>query len=418
DVGGIEPVLTTSLVQVTIAKTCYSADVETPESFLESFRFRWNVAWSGLYLHSAGESVVAQQRWLAAQSPGVYTLCWCNNDTAGACESISDFNVSVGHLALRGPNKQETRMVTIGEDLELPVSGVWISTSGIVRIQPSCGESQAQRSLESESVISTGAEFIYSFGFVTEDQLPPGTYSLCWCEPEYSSIPAITCSSPADFVTFISEVYVRCPAGQFSANDGPCTSCAMFWEEPNIWRNQCLADALNLGAVIGILICYFIGWIVLWYQVGILTSKDDQSCRCLGLSGRKVHLEDITSSLSKNGDSFATITTSGRHYLSARFGAFPIYFYQTGHYRLDRRPAARKVLYSARPLGPRRLQLLDETGKPVGEAETSRGYFVLPFVRCVLHSDVVCNGLPAVIVAPILILCSPPLLLMAHLDYQ
>ena len=43
-------------------------------------------------------------------------------DTAGACESISDFNVSVGHLALRGPNKQETRMVTIGEDL---VYGFW-----------------------------------------------------------------------------------------------------------------------------------------------------------------------------------------------------------------------------------------------------------------------------------------------------
>eukprot|EP00439_Symbiodinium_sp_Y106_P087045 s62_g38.t2 len=309
-------------------------------------------------------------------------------------------------------------MVTIGEYLELPVSGVWISTHGIVRIQQACGESQAQPSLESESVNSTGSEFFYSFGVLTEDRLPPGTYSLCWCEPEYSSIPAITCSIPADFVTFISEVYVRCPPGQFSANSGPCTSCAMFWEEPNIWRDQCRADALNLGAVVCILICYLIGWIVLWYQVGILTSNDNQGCRCLGLSGRKVHLEDITSSLSKDGGSFATITTSGRHYLSARFGAFPIYFYQTGHYMLDRTPEARKFLYSARPLGPRRLQLLDAMGKPVGEAETSRGYFVLPFVRCVLHSDVVCDGLPAVIVAPILILCSPPLLLIAHLDYQ
>ena len=55
DFGGIESVLTTSLVQVTTAKTCYSVDVETPESFVESFRFRWNVAWSGLYLHGAGE---------------------------------------------------------------------------------------------------------------------------------------------------------------------------------------------------------------------------------------------------------------------------------------------------------------------------------------------------------------------------
>ena len=38
-----------------------------------------------------------------------YSLCWCENDTVGACESLSDFNVSAGLLTLRGPTKQDTR---------------------------------------------------------------------------------------------------------------------------------------------------------------------------------------------------------------------------------------------------------------------------------------------------------------------
>ena len=405
---GLDVSAKTSLVQVTPADTCDSVEANTPESFVENFRFRWREEWSGAYLISYSTGRI-NRKWQAAQNPGVYTLCWCNNVTQGACERLQDFNVSAGQLTWRGPFKQEglPRMVTIGQEFELQVSGVWITTKSMVGIRRHCDESADASFLEARAAPS-GAALSYNFGMIAEDRLPPGRYFACWCQPNYWD-PPLTCLLASDFVTQVAEILVRCPPGQYSPDGGACASCAFFWQEPNRWRDDCNVEAMAVGLAVAVFLCYLSGWVVLWYQLGFLV--EEAGGRCTGLSGRKVHIEDISSSLSQSGEWTAAIKTVQEHSLSARFGAFPIYFYQTGHYLLDRRPEHRAFLYQARPVGPCRLQLLDAQGKPVQNADTSRGYFVLRFTRSVLHSDVR-PGVPVAVLAPVLLLCAFPLLIV------
>ncbi|CAE7410388.1 unnamed protein product [Symbiodinium natans] len=397
--------MVTSLFQVTPAATC--ADVaDTPQSFAEKFRFQWNPDWSGAYLDVS----LPGRKWLAEQYPGIYNLCWCQNDTEGACESLSDFNVSAGQFTWSGPFKKEVPLLaTIGDVFELELSGVGIRSNSVLSIQKDCGGSEGPWVWV--DAVQSSTKFLYNFGRVAEDRLPPGTYSACWCEPTPNS----ACSLAADQVTQVAEVYVRCPLGQFSpGGTGACQQCDFVWEEPNQARNDCSTRAANAGQIVGLCLCYLLGWVLLWYQMAYFV---EPGCRRLSISGRKVHIADISSKPSENGDWTAFITTVQPHHFTARFGTFPIYFYQTGHYQLDRKPTPGKFLYRARSVGPNRLQLLDEQGNSVASADTSRGYFVLRYARCVVHTDLL-RGIPVLLVASVLLLVSAPLLVLANLQSE
>ena len=173
--------MTTSLFQVTHAATC--ADVaETPQTYAEKFRFQWNPVWTGAYLDTS----LPGRKWMAGQDPGMYTLCWCQNDTEGACESLSDFNVSAGQMTWHGPFRKEVPIVaTIGEVLEVELSGVGIRSYSVLSIQQDCGSSEGPWVWV--EAVQSSTKFLYNFGHVAEDRLPPGTYSACWCEPSASS---------------------------------------------------------------------------------------------------------------------------------------------------------------------------------------------------------------------------------------
>ena len=318
--------MVTSLFQVTPAATC--ADVaDTPQSFAEKFRFQWNPDWSGAYLDVS----LPGRKWLAEQYPGIYNLCWCQNDTEGACESLSDFNVSAGQFTWSGPFKKEVPLLaTIGDVFELELSGVGIRSNSVLSIQKDCGGSEGPWVWV--DAVQSSTKFLYNFGRVAEDRLPPGTYSACWCEPTPNS----ACSLAADQVTQVAEVYVRCPLGQFSpGGTGACQQCDFVWEEPNQARNDCSTRAANAGQIVGLCLCYLLGWVLLWYQMAYFV---EPGCRRLSISGRKVpntpdrqilfvtgaarppktkraqrfplslqvHIADISSKPSENGDWTAT----------------------------------------------------------------------------------------------------------------
>ena len=190
-------------------------------------------------MHVRGEDTDEGRRWLAEQSPGVYKLCWCDNNTAGACESLSDFNVSAGLLSWRGPTKQDPRIVALGTNMDFQASGVWMTSASKVRIQKDCADPAGQVFYEATARKTIGAELFYNFGVLAEDRLPPGKYSLCWCEPAYDQTPPIECTDGTNFFTNITDIFVLCPAGQYSPNNGPCQSCALFWQEPGLWRSAC-----------------------------------------------------------------------------------------------------------------------------------------------------------------------------------
>jgi len=398
--------MVTSLFQVTHAATCADMEAETSQSDAEKFRYQWNPDFSGAYLDTSHTG----RKWMAEQDPGIYRLCWCQNDTEGACESLSDFNVSAGQLTWSGPFKKEMPMLaTIGDVFEVELSGVGIRSNSVLSIQKDCGGSEGPRVWV--QAVQSSTKFLYNFGQVAEDILPPGTYSACWCEPTPNSV----CSLAADQLTQVAEVHVRCPLGQFSpGGTGACQQCDFIWEEPNQARNDCSTRAANAGQIVGLCLCYLLGWALLWYQMAYFV---EPGCRRLSISGRKVHIADISSKPSENGDWTAFITTVQPHHFTARFGTFPIYFYQTGHYQLDRKPKPGHFLYRARSVGPNRLQLLDEQGNSVASADTSRGYFVLRYARCVVHTDLL-RGIPVLLVASVLLLASAALLVLANLQSE
>ena len=182
--------LETSVVQVTTAPTC-SAVADTPEIFVENFRFRWNKDWSNPYIH--GQDIATVGQWISERSPGVYNLCWCENNTDNACESLSDFNVSAGMLSLRGPNKQTMRTATLGEEFQLTVSGVWMSAKSVMRLQRGCGHG-FDAFYEAQAGLTLGSDLSYNFGTLTEARIPAGKYKLCWCQPQYQNTPMSTCT--------------------------------------------------------------------------------------------------------------------------------------------------------------------------------------------------------------------------------
>ncbi|CAE7628999.1 unnamed protein product [Symbiodinium sp. CCMP2592] len=401
----------TSLIQVTPASTCADVETDTPESYAENFRFQWNNDFSGAYLPIS----LAGRKWMAGQDPGLYRLCWCQNDTEGACDSFSDFNVSAGYMTWHGPFKKEmTVVVTIGEVFELELSGVGVRSNSVLSIQQECGGSEGPRVLAEAAQSAT--KFFYNFGQVVEDKLPPGAYRACWCQPEYRNVPPSLCSEASDQITPVAEVYVRCPLGQHSPGGvGACKQCDYFWDKPNEARDDCHTYGTNLSQIVGLFLCYLTGWVLLWYQMSCFV---EPGCRRLGVSGRKVYIEDISSRPSESGDWTAFITTVQPHHLTARFGTFPVYFYQTGHYQLDRKPVgARGFCYRARPVGPSRIQLLDDKGNSVASADTSRGYFVLRYARCVIHTDLL-PGVPVLLAASVLLLTATSLLFVANLESE
>ncbi|CAE7220678.1 unnamed protein product [Symbiodinium natans] len=395
----------TSLFQVTPAATCSDVEADTLQSWAQNFRFAWYGPSSGAYL----DTTLTGRKWMAGRDPGVYNLCWCQNDTEGACESLSDFNVSAGQLTWRGPFKREVpEVATIGEVFELELSGVGITSGGVLSIQQDCG---SEGPMLLANVTRSSTKFLYSFGQVAEDKLPPGRYRACWCQPVAMASP---CGLAVQQMTPVAEVFC-CPPGLYSPNGtGACQQCDYFWDEPNQARDDCNTRAANASQIVGLCLCYLIGWVLLWYQMSF---SIEPGCRRLSISGRKVHIADISSTPSENGDWTAFVTTVQPHHLTARFGTFPIYFYQTGHYQLDRKPAPGSFLYRARPVGPNRLQLLDDKGNSVASADTSRGYFVLRYARCVAHTDLL-RGVPVLLVASVLLLASVPLLVLANLQSE
>ncbi|CAE7624209.1 unnamed protein product [Symbiodinium sp. CCMP2456] len=349
----------------------------------------------------------AVRQWISEQNPGVYRLCWCENNTVGACESLSDFNASAGMLTLRGPTKHATsRIATIGEPFTFATSGVWITTQSMMRLQHDCGREPDVVMKDAVAEVASGADLSYRFGLISEATTPAGRYKLCWCQPQFQSVPPSACTAAQEFLTFVADVTVICPSGQHGKNYEPCRGCPWFWQRPSRLREECIFnDATNFALVMATVICYLCGWMVLWYELGIM-ARGPGGRRC-SLVGRKVHIEDISSCPSTSGEWSAIVTTTTAHRLSNRFGTFPIHFYQTGHHMLDSSTEA--CLYRARALSTRALQLLDARGRPVQGADTSHGFFVLSCLRSTLHSDVI-PRVPVALAAPMLILCTPPLL--------
>ena len=224
---------------------------KTSQSDAEKFRFQWNPDFSGAYLDTSHTG----RKWMAEQDPGIYRLCWCQNDTEGACESLSDFNVSAGQLTWSGPFKKEMPMLaTIGDVFEVELSGVGIRSNSVLSIQKDCGGSEGPRVWV--QAVQSSTKFFYNFGQVAEDILPPGTYSACWCEPTSNTV----CSLAADQLTQVAEVHVRCPLGQFSPVERePANSATLFGKSPTkpettaapgprtLVRSLVFASATSLG---------------------------------------------------------------------------------------------------------------------------------------------------------------------------
>ena len=267
--------MVTSLFQVTPATTCADVEADTPQSWAENFRFQWNSHFSGAYL----DATLTGRKWMAGRDPGIYRLCWCQNDTEGACESLSDFNVSAGLMTWHGPFKREVpEVATIGEVFKLELSGVGISSNSVLSIQHDCGTEGPSLSAKATQ---SSTKFLYNFGQVAEDKLPPGRYRACWCEP----VPNSPCSLAVDQITPVAEVFVRCPPGLYSPNGtGACQQCDYFWDEPNQARDDCNTRAANAGQIVGLCLCYLIGWVLLWYQMSF---SIEPGCRRLSISGRK-----------------------------------------------------------------------------------------------------------------------------------
>jgi len=379
----------------------------TPPDFRKHFRTGWQPDLGGVYFTNRTD--------MAMRDPGIYSLCWCENSTEGACESLEDYNLSAGGLVLAGPvRERKTIHAQFGEEFTVSVHMVLVTGESQLRLQSSCTEGAevyAQAvSLERNRWGEVSDEKNFSFGELQENErMPAGAYKLCWCRVSYSYSPQLLCED-RDFITAVGDVVIRCPEHFWSSSGGSCRPCAWFWEVPNESRDGCKFDFLNTLAILAIFTYIFFGCAMFCYQLEVHISNKGFK---FPIRGRKIAIEDVSSKPSSVEDEkHVIVTTVGEHKLSKRLGTIPIMFRRTELFGMEKGANGEDLWFRLKYHSKRSFQLLSLSGEPVQResAETSHGWIILSAHRSLLHSNT-WFGIPVVIIGSLLIICGIPLLL-------
>ncbi|CAE7531174.1 AMT1-1 [Symbiodinium sp. CCMP2592] len=379
----------------------------TPPDFRKHFRTGWQPDLGGVYFTNRTD--------MATRDPGIYSLCWCEKSTEGACESLEDYNLSAGGLVLAGPvRERKTIYAQFGEEFTVSVHMVLVTGESQLRLQSSCTEGAEVYakavSLERDRWGQVSDEKNFSFGELQENErMPAGTYKLCWCRVSYSYSPQLLCED-RDFITAVGDVVIKCPEHFWSVGSGSCQPCSWFWEVPNESRDGCKFDFLNTLAILAIFTYIFFGCAMFCYQLEVHISNKGFK---FPIRGRKIAIEDVSSKPSSVEDEkHVIVTTVGEHKLSKRLGTIPIMFRRTDLFGMEKGADGEDLWFRLKYHSKRSFQLLSLSGEPVQResAETSHGWIILSAHRSLLHSNT-WFGVPVVIIGSLLIICGIPLLL-------
>eukprot|EP00931_Biecheleriopsis_adriatica_P016656 TRINITY_DN12227_c0_g1_i1.p1 TRINITY_DN12227_c0_g1~~TRINITY_DN12227_c0_g1_i1.p1 ORF type:complete len:950 (+),score=89.42 TRINITY_DN12227_c0_g1_i1:73-2922(+) len=360
-----------SLVIVTDSGSC-----DNVSSALDGFTGSYNPVY-GMVLLDGG-----QRHEMAKAVPGVYAVCWCLNDTADACTSLSSFNRQVRTLTWRGPYRIADFTATLGTELSFPVPGLMMAPTSKIRLKRFCGDNSEA------SVEGTIVKGVAMFPTVVEDRARNGWWNLCWCQETLNG--QMSCNFETDYVTHVGRVFLRCPDNFFGSGDfSPCRPCLRVWLQSNSSGDGCVLNAHMAWMALATILLWTAAATVLLTQFDIISWPGHG----LKLTSAIHRVEDITEKNTATGEKQVSVTTTKASRKDHGFRSvqpIPVIFHDTGHYLLDRKPSPMgKCLYLLKVESAVSLTLLDAEAQHVKGIESSSGYFVIPARYALVCSDVI-----------------------------
>jgi len=253
---------------------------------------------------------------MKSAGPGLFYMCWCWSGEGNSCQQYDDFAVPAGLFVMEGPHTQEELTIVHGSTLEFNISGSGLQANDYMTAIHYTDKCSGSSYLN----VTTTDGYYYHFGAVTEEQLPPGYFNLCWCRLG----PDVNCQEE-DHWTYVSSLKVKCPSNLYNFQE-VCSQCWWPWDVPDSDGKTCIMDVLRAVGVTVMFCCTSLSLFIVLCQFEFTKQQG-----CWRLIGRRVRIQDI----SAEGEGTKLVMTSLGHHHLHKGCTFPVTFYQTNHFLLD-----------------------------------------------------------------------------------